>query len=280
MLTELLAFASEGCLDISALREEAHEAIGRPATSSGAGGNGGDGDDDDGASTGELLAKRTRVLELIAKMRAQMEDLERLAYENGHGGMPMYELKERQRLVFDKLAVKMRLNIELERLSSAELTSSLDQHLDDVRRPRLMALVAAHPPVRLQFFTPIKEKEKLVDQLQTQITDLEVCAHVKLVYSRVDENLHFETHILCKDDFFSALSPSFKPNRRRLTTKKTRRRCRQAPTLRNAQSSRRTDGRRRQAAAFSPPLRRCSAYSAAAAAVGAAADGDILSATN
>lgn len=136
MLKDLLAFASEGCIDISAIREAArettsldHDAAAFNGNSGGSsGGNGG------GVTAEGLQAKRSRVLDLIAKMRAQTEDLERFAYEHGHGGLPMSELKERQRIVFDKLAEKVQLNIQLEQLSGVELTSSLDRHLDDVRR--------------------------------------------------------------------------------------------------------------------------------------------------
>ncbi|KAI6186578.1 RUN domain-containing protein [Aphelenchoides besseyi] len=137
LLKELLEFASEGCLDISGIREEANQLR-----------------QSNNISAADVGEKRTRVLDLIQKLRTQTEDLERFAYENGHGVIPLCELKERQKLVFDKLQEKIRLKIELEKLSGEELQQNLDQGLDEI-------------------LNPIKQKDELVDQLQTQITDLE-----------------------------------------------------------------------------------------------------------
>lgn len=113
----MIEFASQGCFDISSIREETNEI--REHLQS-------------GAKTAEIGEKRTRVLELIQKLRSQTEDLERFAYENGHGEMPLNELKQRQKLVFDKLQEKIQLKIELEKLSASELQQNLDQGLEEV----------------------------------------------------------------------------------------------------------------------------------------------------
>ncbi|KAI6242019.1 RUN domain-containing protein 1 [Aphelenchoides fujianensis] len=139
LLKELLDFASQGCLSITDIRDEANE-LRRTAAAD--------------VSAAQVSEKRTRVLELIQKLRNQTEDLERFAYEQGHGGIPLCELKQRQKLVFDRLQEKIRLKIELENLSGEELQQNLDQGLNEI-------------------LNPIKEKDQLVDQLHTQIHDLE-----------------------------------------------------------------------------------------------------------
>ncbi|CAD5213057.1 unnamed protein product [Bursaphelenchus okinawaensis] len=139
MLKELLDFASQGCIDITDVRQQARELKKLQET---------DGE------TPQVKEKRAHVLDLIQKLRSQTEDLEKFAYDFGHGGMPMSELKERQKLVFDKLQEKIRLKIELEGNDHENLKKTLDEGLEQV-------------------LNPIKEKDKLVDQLQTQIVDLE-----------------------------------------------------------------------------------------------------------
>ncbi|KAI6189927.1 RUN domain-containing protein [Aphelenchoides bicaudatus] len=139
MLKELVEFASQSCFDISSLREETHQI--REQLQS-------------GMQTAEIGEKKARVVELIQKLRSQTEDLEKFAYENGHGEMPLCQLKQRQKVVFDKLQEKIQLKIDLDKLSTAEFQQNLEQGIEEV-------------------LNPIKEKDQLVDQLQTQITDLE-----------------------------------------------------------------------------------------------------------
>ncbi|KAI1719496.1 RUN domain-containing protein [Ditylenchus destructor] len=137
MLKELQEFASKGCIDISQVRQETEQLKSAAQT-----------------EDQSVREKKDRVLNLISHLRTQLEDLEQFAYENGHGGIPLIELKQRQKMVFDKLQEKIRLKIELETLPAYEIGKNLDDGLE-------------------QILNPIKEKDKLVDQLQTQIIDLE-----------------------------------------------------------------------------------------------------------
>lgn len=77
MLKELQEFASKGCIDIAQVRNETEqlkeENNGKP-----------------------IQEKKAKVLQLINQLRQQMEDLEKFAYENGQGEMPICELKQRQ----------------------------------------------------------------------------------------------------------------------------------------------------------------------------------------
>uniref|UniRef100_A0A915D7U6 RUN domain-containing protein n=1 Tax=Ditylenchus dipsaci TaxID=166011 RepID=A0A915D7U6_9BILA len=137
MLKELQDFASRGCIDISQVRQDTEQLKSAEKT-------------DDV----EVREKKDKVLSLISHLRKQLEDLEQFAYANGQGDMPLSELKQRQKLVFDKLQSKIQLKIELEKISEQELGKHVDDGLDEI-------------------LNPIKEKDKLVDQLQTQIVDLE-----------------------------------------------------------------------------------------------------------
>lgn len=120
LLKELVEFASQGCFDISSIREETNEL--REHLQSGS------------ENSEEIGEKRKRVLELISKLRSQTEDLEKFAYESGHGLMPLCTLKQRQKLVFDKLQEKIQLKIDLDKLTESELQQNLEQNLDDVSK--------------------------------------------------------------------------------------------------------------------------------------------------
>lgn len=88
MLKELQEFASTGCIDIAKVRMDTIQ-LKQLET--------------DDSATIKLLnedyakEKRFNVLELITKLRLQMEDLEKFAFENGQmTEMPLRELKQRQ----------------------------------------------------------------------------------------------------------------------------------------------------------------------------------------
>lgn len=118
LLKELIEFASQGCFDISGLKEETNQL--REELQS-------------GVKTAEIGEKRARVFDLIQKLRTQTEDLEKFAYENGSGvDMPLCELKQRQKIVFDKLQEKIALKIDLDKLTTSELQKNLDQNLEEV----------------------------------------------------------------------------------------------------------------------------------------------------
>ena len=72
------------------------------------------------------------MLSLIRELKSQTEDLEKFAYENGGGELPTSQLKQRQKLVFDKLHEKIQLNIELEHLTEQELNRSVDHGIQQV----------------------------------------------------------------------------------------------------------------------------------------------------
>lgn len=116
MLKELMDFASQGCIDISDVREQANQLKQLQ---------------DSHGDSETIKEKRAQVLDLIQKLRNQTEDLEKFAYDQGHGGMPMSELKQRQKMVFDKLQEKIKLKVELE--NDPELLKlSLDEGLEQV----------------------------------------------------------------------------------------------------------------------------------------------------
>ncbi|CDW52235.1 RUN domain containing protein [Trichuris trichiura] len=103
----------------------------------------------------EAKEKTTKELELIAKLRHQLDDLEELAYERGAGELPSSKLIEKQRAIIDHLQGMLPINLnQLDRLSSEELQREMDGALK-------------------KLVNPIKVKEQLVQQLQTQIVDLE-----------------------------------------------------------------------------------------------------------
>ncbi|KAH7721596.1 RUN domain-containing protein 1 [Aphelenchoides avenae] len=141
LLKELQEFASRGCIDIGEVKQQTQQ-IKDVSEQTG------------GVIDETIRQKRLRVLGLIRQLRQQTEELEKFAYENGDGEMPTRELKQRQKLVFDKLQERIQLKIDLDKFSEVELERSIEQGIDQVLRP-------------------MKEKEQVVDQLQTQITDLE-----------------------------------------------------------------------------------------------------------
>ncbi|UYV80234.1 RUNDC1 [Cordylochernes scorpioides] len=104
----------------------------------------------------EKLAKqRTQQKELIAKLKDQLEDLEKYAYETGEAGLPQSMVLERQSVIIEQ--IKGRIPLPLDQLHSCspeELRSQVDQALK-------------------QIIYPARMKEQLVSQLKTQITDLE-----------------------------------------------------------------------------------------------------------
>ncbi|KAF8569761.1 hypothetical protein P879_05042 [Paragonimus westermani] len=93
---------------------------------------------------------------LIEELRTQLDELERFAYETGEQKEPPTQaMLGKQRLVLEKLTRKLELDIKnLEQLSNEELMQVVD--------------LAVH-----QFLNPVKLNEKLVEQLKTQVVDLE-----------------------------------------------------------------------------------------------------------
>ncbi|VDK46345.1 unnamed protein product [Anisakis simplex] len=109
----------------------------------------------DRAKSEEVLKERKhKQMQLIEQLREQLADLEKFAYETGDGGIPSNELIAKQKAVLDKLHERLQLNLELDKMSYSDLQKQVDEAVK-------------------QLMNPIKAKQQLVEQLQTQIVDLE-----------------------------------------------------------------------------------------------------------
>ncbi|XP_002719463.3 RUN domain-containing protein 1 [Oryctolagus cuniculus] len=105
-----------------------------------------------------LEAQREKQKKLILQLKTQLDDLETFAYQEGsYDSLPQSVVLERQRVIIDELIKKldMNLNEDISSLSTEEL------------RQRVDAAVA-------QIVNPARVKEQLVEQLKTQIRDLEM----------------------------------------------------------------------------------------------------------
>lgn len=80
MLKDLQEFASKGCIDLSKVRSDTKQLK----------------DFCNVNNKDEVDEKKERVKTLINQLRSHLEDLERFAYENGHGELPVSDLKQRQ----------------------------------------------------------------------------------------------------------------------------------------------------------------------------------------
>jgi hypothetical protein len=145
MIRELQELASSSCLDMSQLKTELTEEY--------------TGQKPDG-----------HMSELITQLRQQLEELEQFAFKNGQlptGELPLRVLHQRQNLVLKKLQEKIpSLKIEFEKP-----TASHDHFMELVERDFEQGM------------EPLREKDKLLDQLRTQITDLE--RFVKLLQAEI-----------------------------------------------------------------------------------------------
>ncbi|XP_042529614.1 RUN domain-containing protein 1 [Dipodomys spectabilis] len=105
-----------------------------------------------------LETQREKQKELILQLKTQLDDLETFAYQEGsYDSLPQSMVLERQRVIIDELIKKldMNLNEDISSLSTEELCQRVD------------AAVA-------QIVNPARVKEQLVEQLKTQIRDLEM----------------------------------------------------------------------------------------------------------
>ncbi|KER30226.1 RUN domain protein [Opisthorchis viverrini] len=93
---------------------------------------------------------------LIEELKSQLDELERFAYETGEQKQPPTQaVLEKQRLVLEELSRKLELDIEnLGELSNEELKTIVNSAIQ-------------------QFLNPMKVNEQLVEQLKTQVIDLE-----------------------------------------------------------------------------------------------------------
>lgn len=104
----------------------------------------------------KIAEQRQKQIELIQQLKSQLEDLEIYAYETGEADMPTSHVMEKQKVVIDQLKNKLDLHDfeNFDKLSAEELRQAVDKAIG-------------------QIVNPAKVKEKLVDQLKTQIVDLE-----------------------------------------------------------------------------------------------------------
>nr|XP_025717526.1 RUN domain-containing protein 1 [Callorhinus ursinus] len=128
-----------------------------------------------------LEAQREKQKELILQLKTQLDDLETFAYQEGnYDSLPQSVVLERQRVIIDELIKKldMNLNEDISSLSTEEL------------RQRVDAAVA-------QIVNPARVKEQLVEQLKTQIRDLEM--FINFIQDEVGSPLQADSaHCECK----------------------------------------------------------------------------------
>lgn len=99
--------------------------------------------------------QRLKQKNLIEQLRNQLQDLETYAYQSGNTELPSNLVLEKQRIIIDELKEKIDFPLEnFDKLSNDELKKVVDSAL-------------------CQIVNPVKIKEQLVNQLQTQISDLE-----------------------------------------------------------------------------------------------------------
>lgn len=113
---------------------------------------------DDQSCTSSGDNKRNQHIELIRKLRLQLKDLEKYAFERGElDQLPASVLAERQSVILDTLKDKLSLRIsisEIEKLETDELKKQIDKEIHDL-------------------IDPLITKENLLNQLKTQLIDLE-----------------------------------------------------------------------------------------------------------
>ncbi|XP_068192738.1 RUN domain-containing protein 1 isoform X2 [Antennarius striatus] len=105
-----------------------------------------------------LEAQREKQKDLILQLKTQLDDLERFAYQEGsYDSLPQSVVMERQKVIIDELIKKLDVNLneDIGKLTPEEL------------RQRVDAAIA-------QIVNPARVKEQLVEQLKTQIRDLEM----------------------------------------------------------------------------------------------------------
>lgn len=127
-----------------------------------------------------LETQREKQKELILQLKTQLDDLETFAYQEGsYDSLPQSVVLERQRVIIDELIKKldMNLNEDISSLSTEEL------------RQRVDAAVA-------QIVNPARVKEQLVEQLKTQIRDLEM--FISFIQDEVGSPLQTGGHCECQ----------------------------------------------------------------------------------
>lgn len=86
MLKDLQKFASKGCIDLNKIRTDTKQLKNY---------------------TNNMCEKNEHVNTLIKQLRSHLEELERFAYDNGYGELPLSELKQRQVFILFFLIFKI-----------------------------------------------------------------------------------------------------------------------------------------------------------------------------
>uniref|UniRef100_A0A914HJW8 RUN domain-containing protein n=1 Tax=Globodera rostochiensis TaxID=31243 RepID=A0A914HJW8_GLORO len=147
MIHQLQEFASRSCINLGSLR--ASEELGASGKF-------------EAVSNHPDAFKTAQMRQLIGELRLQLSELEQFAWQNGQlgpGELPLKELRNRQRLLLDRLREKMRLPLEL--LDGCQGASDMEQFSQCLEQSLEEAM------------NPMREKDQLVAQLRTQIFDLE-----------------------------------------------------------------------------------------------------------
>ncbi|XP_029820323.1 RUN domain-containing protein 1 [Manacus vitellinus] len=106
----------------------------------------------------QIEVQKEKHRELILQLKTQLDDLETFAYQEGsYDSLPQSVVMERQRMIINELIKKLDMDLseDIATLSPEEL------------RQRVDAAIA-------QIVNPARVKEQLVEQLKTQIRDLEM----------------------------------------------------------------------------------------------------------
>lgn len=104
-----------------------------------------------------LVRQQERQFELIDHLKKQLSNVEKLALDSGAPILPQSVLVEKQKVIIEELKKKLNINVsdeELPQLSIDDIRSQIDSAFGSLVQP-------------------LKMKETLVNQLKTQVVDLE-----------------------------------------------------------------------------------------------------------
>jgi len=122
----------------------------------------------------EKGSRNNQHIELIKKLRLQLQDLEKYAYERGElDQIPPSVVAEKQTVILDTLKERLSLSFGLDKLAKLELNqikNQVDKEINDL-------------------IDPLITKEHLLNQLRTQLTDLErYIAHLHSTLGKSSDN--------------------------------------------------------------------------------------------
>ncbi|XP_074115481.1 RUN domain-containing protein 1 isoform X2 [Cotesia typhae] len=159
LLKELEEFAFRGIPDVSSIllcKSEANTAL-EPSTDSSLHISNDECTDIELES--KIAQRKLKQKELIEQLKTQLEDLERYAYETDGQDLPQSVILERQNLLINHLKEKLNFEVDdLCKLSVDDLRWQVDHAINEI-------------------VNPLKMKEQLVNQLKTQVSDLERFIH-------------------------------------------------------------------------------------------------------